>query len=395
MAARRSYSIAACFIGLATPLQLEWGGILYASEALLALVAVWALLTRFSDGHFWRAPFTRLIAFLGVTMLAYVVADLALATEAQNLMRGWARPLFLGSNFAGLYFLSRRNPLNLLIYAIAAASSSLAFLAFDGRLLEDWKFGASAPVTILLACLVPLLVPRGVLLGAVGLAAVGVLHLVLDSREIGGNCLLAGGLLAARCLSLLRWKSLSWAVLTMLGASGLGLLLWAYVLTDQAYSQRRTFSNAWRTASLMTAVDAIADSPWLGNGSQTNNFELQSRYDSIFADRTGVRYRGQMTDTSTFSPHSQILQAWFEAGVFGTAFFVYLGWKLLTALHFCIFYRVLDVFSVLFSFSLLRAIWHLLFSPFAGLARLDVALAAAIVCLVEADKLCTTGSRTY
>src|SRR5580704_13065367 len=99
---RLGYSTAACVIGLATPFQLEWGGILYASEALLALVAVWALFTRLSDARFWRAPFTRLIALLGVTMLAYIVADLALATETRYLMRGWARPLFLGSNFAGL-----------------------------------------------------------------------------------------------------------------------------------------------------------------------------------------------------------------------------------------------------------------------------------------------------
>lgn len=390
LAARRreylGHAIAACVIGLCAPLQLEWGGILYASEALLALVAVWALFTRLMDAQFWRPPFTRLMLSLGVTMLAYVVTDLMLGTETQNLMRGWARPLFLGTNLAGLYFLCRRNPFNLLIYATASAASALVFLGVNGRLLEDWKFGASAPVTVLIACLVPLFIPRGVLVGSLALAAVGLLHLALDSREIGGNCLLAGALLAARCSSVLRWKSLSWVVLGALAAAGIGLFLWAYVLTDAEYSQRRHFSNAWRTASLITAAGAIAESPWLGNGSQSNNFDLQSRYDSIFADRTGVRYRGQQTDTSTFSPHSQILQAWFEAGVFGTVFFLYLGGKLAGALQFCIFRRRLDTFSVLFAFSLLRAIWHLLFSPFAGLARLDVALAAAIVCVIGLEE---------
>jgi hypothetical protein len=34
----------------------------------------------------------------------------------------------------------------------------------------------------------------------------------------------------------------------------------------------------------------------------------------------------------------------------------------------------------------LRAIWHLLFSPFAGLARLDVALAAAILCVLDMER---------
>jgi O-antigen ligase len=158
------------------------------------------------------------------------------------------------------------------------------------------------------------------------------------------------------------------------------------VLTGEEYGQRRHLSNAWRVASLVTAASAISDAPWLGNGSQANTFELQSRYDSIFIERSGVRYRGLQTDTSTFSPHSQILQAWFEAGIFGAAFFFYLGFKLIGAARTCIFRRRLDVFSVLFAYCLLRAIWHLAFSPFAGLARLDVALAAVIVVLLDLER---------
>jgi O-antigen ligase len=380
------HSIAACAIGLATPFQMEWGGILYGSEILLALVALWALLTRLTDSRFWRPSFATLLASLSVTILAYVVADLALGTEQPNLVRGWARPLFLGSNFVGLYFLTRRNPFNILIYAASAAASALAFLAFTGRLTEDWKFGASGPITILLACLIPVPTRHGVLVGSFALIGAGAAHIALDSREIGGNCLLAGALLVARCSSVPRWKSVSWVVLGVLVAAGVTFFLTAYVLTYQEYGQRRLLSNAWRTASLITAADAIADSPWLGNGSQTNTFEFQSRYDAIFADRTGVRYRGRRTDTSTFSPHSQILQAWFEAGIFGTTFFLCLGWKLAGALHTCIFLRGLDGFSVLFGFCLLRAIWHLLFSPFAGMARLDVALAATIICLVDLER---------
>ncbi len=383
---RLCHSFAALLIGLATPLQLEWFGILYASEILLAFIAAWALMTHLSDPRYWRAPVATMLAFLGVTMLAYVVADLVLGTEPQNLARGWARTVFLGSNFAGLYFLCRRNPFNLIVYSIAAAVSTIGYLCVTGRYLDDWKFGASAPVTLLVACVVPLIARRGALVGSLALAGVGLLHIALDSREIGGNCLLAGVLLIARCSAVLRLKSLSWVVLGLLASTGIGVLLYAYVLTDQEYGQRRQFSNAWRTASLLTATAAISDSPWIGNGSQANNFDLQTRYDSIFAERTGIRYRGQQTDTSTFSPHSQILQAWFEAGIFGTAFFVYLGWKLATAFRWCIFRRGLDVFSVLFGFCLLRAIWHLLFSPFAGLARLDVAFAAVIVCVVDLER---------
>jgi O-antigen ligase len=264
--------------------------------------------------------------------------------------------------------------------------STIGYLCLTGRFFGDWKFGASAPATLLVACVVPLIGRRGAFAGSLALVGVGLLHIALDSREIGGNCLLAGVLLLARCLSVLRLKSLSWVVLGLLASAGIGVLLYAYVLTDQEYGQRRQFSNAWRTASLLTSAAAISESPWIGNGSQANNFDLQTRYDSIFAERTGIQYHGRLTDTSTFSPHSQILQAWFEAGIFGTAFFVYLGWKLATTFRWCIFRRGLDVFSVLFGFCLLRATWHLFFSPFAGLARLDVALAVVIVCVIDLER---------
>jgi hypothetical protein len=56
----------------------------------------------------------------------------------------------------------------------------------------------------------------------------------------------------------LHWKSISWLLLSAIAAIGIGLFLWAYVLTDDQYSQRRHFSNAWRTASLVTAAGAIA-----------------------------------------------------------------------------------------------------------------------------------------
>jgi len=378
-------SVIALAVGLAAPLQIELVGVVYGGEVLLALVALWALASNLANPGFWRRPFITLLLCLVNTLGAYVITDLIHQTEAPNLWRGGARLIFLGSNFIGFYFLCRRNHLNVIVYAVGSAFGILLYLSWTGRLLDNWKFGASAPVTLLIAGLIPLVARRGALWGSLALAAVGVLHMSLDSREIGGNCLLAGVLLFARCSSILKIKLLSWVMLGAVGSAGAGLV-YAFVVSDQEYAQRRLLSNAWRTASLLTAANGIVESPWIGNGSQANNFEFQSRYDSIFAERTGMRYRGQQTDTSTFSPHSQILQAWFEAGLAGTAFFVYLGWKLLAAFKWCVFRRRPDAYSVLFAFCLLRATWHLLFSPFAGLARADVALAAAIVCVLEMQR---------
>src|SRR5438874_2581830 len=124
------------------PFQLHWGGILYGSEILLAGVAFWSLITHLANSPFWRRPVTTLLISLLTTMLAYVVADLLLGTELENVLRGWARLVFVGSNFLGLYFLCRRDPFNILRYSLAAAAGTIAYLAWEGRLLEDWKFGA-------------------------------------------------------------------------------------------------------------------------------------------------------------------------------------------------------------------------------------------------------------
>src|SRR6185436_12121716 len=74
MAGRQSVynSWAAVCIGLITPFQLQWGGILYASEILLAVVAFWSLITRLGNSPLWRRPVTTLMASLTTTMLAYV-----------------------------------------------------------------------------------------------------------------------------------------------------------------------------------------------------------------------------------------------------------------------------------------------------------------------------------
>src|ERR1051326_3346881 len=90
-------SWAAIFIGLMAPVQLHWGGILYGSEILLAVVACWSLVTRLGDSDFWRRPQTTLMGLLATTLLAYVVTDLMWGTELQDVLRGWARIVFLGS----------------------------------------------------------------------------------------------------------------------------------------------------------------------------------------------------------------------------------------------------------------------------------------------------------
>jgi len=158
-------SVIALAVGLAAPLQIELVGVVYGGEVLLALVALWALASNLANPGFWRRPFITLLLCLVTTLGAYVITDLIHQTEAPNLWRGGARLIFLGSNFIGFYFLCRRNHLNVIVYAVGSAFGILLYLSWTGRLLDNWKFGASAPVTLLIAGLIPLVARRGALWG--------------------------------------------------------------------------------------------------------------------------------------------------------------------------------------------------------------------------------------
>ncbi len=372
-------------VGLASPVAIQIVGVVYLPELLLAGIALWALLRSFSHKRFWQPPFSTLCLLLALSLAGYIAADLVWQTDSGRWLRGWARIGFLASNFVGLYFLCRRRPRNFLLYCAGSAAASVLALPLAGRLFTDWKFGASVPVTLLMACLGSLASPQRWLAPAAGLGALGILHILLDSRSLGGCCLAAGLVLLARHRAQTEPRPLRGLVLWAAALAGIGIGIYAYVWSDQSFGPRRLQSIAWRTASLATAWSGVADSPWIGNGSQAKDFRFQSEYDGRFSASSGMRYGGLPTDTSTFTPHSHILQAWFEAGIAGAAFFLFLAWRLGGALRSCVVSCAGGSLAPLFVVVIVCCEWHLLFSPFAGAARLEVAAAAVVMCLVQRE----------
>jgi O-antigen ligase len=379
-------SWAALAIGAVTSLSLEMIGIVYVAEILLAATSFWAVVSNLGSRRFWRAPFGTFCVLLTVSLAGYAVSDFVWQTGSSQLLRGWARILVLASNLIGLHWLCRKRPANFLMYCAGSGAGSLLVLTLRGQLLTDWKFGASVPLTLLIACVCSLATPQRMLIPSIGLGAIGLVHILLDSRAIGGSCLVASLALMARHAGQTRRRRLRPLALLLASLTVTGLFAGAYAWSEQSFAKRRGESAAWRAASLATAIGGIARSPWIGNGSQASDFPFQSEYASRYAASSGARYRGLATDTSTFTPHSQILQAWFEAGIPGVLFFLFLGWRLILALQSCIFDRTVDYLTALFILCLLRAGWHLLFSPFAGQARLEVAAAAAIVGILEIER---------
>lgn len=99
---------------------------------------------------------------------------------------------------------------------------------------------------------------------------------------------------------------------------------------------------------------------------------------NVYAGTMGRGALGDFSGGETMGPHSQIIQAWAEAGLLGLVFFVYFGKLLAQALWILFFRRPLDIMTPLFLYHLLLGFWNLLFSPFANLHRFAIGLTLVI-----------------
>jgi O-antigen ligase len=88
----------------------------------------------------------------------------------------------------------------------------------------------------------------------------------------------------------------------------------------------------------------------------------------------------------SLGPHSQLLQAWAEAGLLGLMFFLYFGRLLVQGLWLLVFRRPLDVMTPLYLYYLLVGAWNLLLSPFTNLHRFDIGLALIIIIQVLRER---------
>jgi O-antigen ligase len=133
----------------------------------------------------------------------------------------------------------------------------------------------------------------------------------------------------------------------------------------------------------MAGINAIKRSPVIGLGSWVWDPEMWN----TFSARMGRANIGNSSAGDTMGPHSQIVQAWAEAGLLGLVFFVYFGRLLLKALYILCFRRTLDWMTPLFLCYLLLALWDLCFSPFANLHRFLIALNLAMAIHILSERI--------
>jgi len=370
---------------LALPIGMV--GTIYAGEVLLL---VWLLLfLPASLQRIKRWPrYLKVTAFALVLLLfGYMISDLLARTATDDLLRGWAKVTFMGVDVFGLVVVVSTSHRRLLALAFGYASAGLVAgvpVLAQGEFSSAWKTSVGYPVSVGIIALLSITprLPRG-LVGLL-LFGLGIFHILVDFRSVGVMCVVIGCVTVSTSLPRGRWPlrgGLANALMVILG-----VLAITYALQrSDGFSKRREAADVWRLAALEVSARAITESPLVGHGSWASSAEL---LDSV---RSARRDRGSTMgfDTENFQAHSQILQMWFEGGLLALMFPVTLGCVLTKGLWAVWRHLRKGRGQVsLTSFWLVIAACNLLFSPFNGYHRIDIALAVAatVVMTVQARR---------
>ena len=369
--------------GLLTNIRFQFGGKASVGEIVLAVVALFAVLANLGNPRFWSRRMLVILCVLCVSFSGYIVSDLINATPPDKLVRGWARMAFVISDFIAIWALARNSTANLFAVCVGDALSTLLSYGDEYRdFLYNYKFHFALPITVLVMIAVPLLRRRQAHMATgIALIGLGMCHLWLDFRTAGAICILIGFVLVARGITASRLRSLYLTLLALALIVSSLAVVYLYSATNVTFADRREGSNSARIGRALAGISAIERSPVFGLGSWVWDTGMWN----VYAGEMG-RGIGDSTIEDTLDPHSQLIQAWAEAGVLGLVFFFYFGKLLIEALWALLNRSVLNTITPLCMLFLLDALWDLGFSPFANLHRLNIALALFITIYVLREK---------
>jgi hypothetical protein len=355
-------------------------------EFVLIAAAAWALLCLvvnhappgrlFQSRYFWALVVAQVVA-----LVAYVASDFYRHSAPRDMARGWGRMVFLAVDVVAVTYLFSCSRRNFVWFLIGHAVGALASTALNGAMFGDfWKFGIATPITYGVFLLAPL---GGAVVTAVSVAGLGLLHLDLDYRSMGGICLVAAVLvLLLRLPSRFRW----WIAPLGLALAIAGIF---HVYEQNQHGSRATRSDIERMAMVTAAKEAFQQSPFIGHGSWFSNSDVYDnfmliRHEAAKQARVGG-FAGANKEPGDEALHSQILVALAEGGLFGGAFFFVYGAGLFWALAYTVLVRPWRRMAPAQLLTLLLALWNLFFSPFSGAHRVYIALAVGLVLMLKVE----------
>jgi hypothetical protein len=377
------WGIVAFVAGATMPLVIRIGGELFIGELLLALVAATSLAATASGSIFRTRTLPRTLLALMMTLVGYVVSDFACGSAASDYLRGWSRIVFTGIDAVSLTWLALESPDNLRSYALGLALGQplAAMLGLVQPRRDMWKFVYAYPVTISVATIFPWF---GRFMTILAMGALGVFHMWLDYRSLGGFCVLTAALLSMnrRAITTRAQKRSALRLALALLVAG-GLLAGVYVVSNESFAQRRFASNMARLIQLEIVAAAISRSPVIGYGSWAANSDVAREILAVGKAAGLPETYQEDPDPSKIGAHSQVLQSWYEGGVLGSVFFVYFIVQILKCLTLMALHAPWTKLNALFYLVLIWSLWAALLSPFAGEERHSIGLAVAVLCVCE------------
>jgi O-antigen ligase len=211
----------------------------------------------------------------------------------------------------------------------------------------------------------------------------GLINVILDYRSLGFFCFFVATVVWVKTG---KHSTVQISKFVLPVCLSLLMLIVAYLGTQQSYADRRLASNEGRFAAYEVALKAISQSPLVGYGSWATNKEFSELYLNLTGGNRSFASSERLAAQAVIPSHSQILQSWVEGGILGTAFFAFLGYKLVMSIAFIVFERQYDSLLPLFLFNLLVSTWNLFASPFGGNHRIPIAIAVATICVLSYEK---------
>ncbi|MEW6557766.1 MAG: O-antigen ligase family protein [Elusimicrobiota bacterium] len=326
-------------------------------------------------------------------MLSLIISDIYRGTDFYDYARGWSRAIFFMSNFLGLYQIGIQRINNLLYWFLGSVFSLLIiYVLNNGLQYFAWKFGFATPIIFFALYLI---IKANGKYSTILLISLTILNILLDFRSLG--LLIIFTLLFIKLKE--KYESVGKAIYlfkrNLVIATTVFLFTFIYIFSQNLISienpnklvaDRRIGGDSFRIAGLLVGLKAISESPLIGLGSWARSDKLfsewvylQYEYGGSWTPSAGLDYFFNMPEANSIQVHSQIVQAWIEAGIFGFVFFVFQATFLLTSLRVIFRNRFQDKVYILIVFLIFNTLWAILFSPFGGGARILNALTFAFI----------------
>lgn len=348
--------------------------------AILAVFIIRGAVEKHAPAALFRTPLFWI--FIGAQVIAfgaYVFSDLYRGSATNDMLRGWSRMIFLGIDVIAFTSLFGTQASCFIWSQVGLMLGGVLAMFVDGVKYDAyWKFGLGGPATIAIFLVSPFF-------GRIGsialICALGILHLSLDFRSMGGVCLLAAMFL---CVHNLPRQFRGWILIPAL-VGGTALIVWMNNRQQGEDDARGNRSTVERTAMVVAASEAFLDSPLIGQGSWFSNSPVMENFQLLRSEGArlaGVHGYAVDADETNIAIHSQLLVSIAEGGILGGTFFVVFGSMLMWALWYCTVRRESADKLPFIIYFLLNATWNLFFSPFSGAHRIGIATGCGLIFLL-------------